>query len=405
MSPMRRQIRSACCRSSTARAGRDSGPSFAPNPPTPLRQLRQSGRTRGRPLRRSSAAEDDIRYRGWAAGYAHPETSDGVVQQGRMAGSRAGCVAALCAVVLLAPWAEAAGPGGAMQGATRRLSMFGLDDFESLAACQTTSSASLLITGGSAAVGSTATCEAQIEAIDNITSIVRDWLDAEPKEACTKKSISRVAEAIAFATATAYSNATLNGETSYDFEGTACASAESKADAFATAFARAVLKEPVNDKTVKTTSDGLCLSGSMSVVFAEAWARTQLEHCLNGVGNFSVEQEAYAKRVQSAMARVIVELASLRCKDNEEVNGYKNELIATSVTPQNATVLVDTFASELAMASGGTLFPCIDDAGKCCGGRGGSDQCPLEQMDGFIFGSPETTSCCCVDELLAFLDS
>ena len=88
-----------------------------------------------------------------------------------------------------------------------------------------------------------------------------------------------------------------------------------------------------------------------------------------------------------------------------EVDGYRDELIATSVTPENATVLVDTFASQLAKASGGTLFPCTQDAKMCCGGNAKSDQCPLQQMDGFIFGSPEATSCCCVEELLAFLNS
>ena len=338
-------------------------------------------------------------------------------------------VAALLSVFVVAVCTEARGVGLRLaqdpNPGPEKLSIgnssFALDDFSDLTSCDVSSSAELIIIGSSAGVASaSASCEAKSDATNAATQQVADFVDktkADPADFCTRQAVEFVAESIGNAFAAAYTLAKL--ELKIEGDGIACVQASAEADAYATAFAKSILRDAVETERsnpadgttyhiIEDGDNGLCLAASLSAVFAKAWAESKVDGCVDGTGDFVDEQISFSRSVQNAIARVVIEIGRRSCADDKDgqarLKAFAAELDANKpyqVDTEAVRVSMSEFSEGVAEASGGTLLQCdSDSSAQCCGTD--TSACQLPREAGFVLKKGEDENCCCIEGLLPF---
>lgn len=312
-------------------------------------------------------------------------------------------------------------PSSAPRRLTRGNSSLGLDDFSDLTACRVSASTNILIVGsGAGGASASGSCEAKIDAAGSVTQQVAEFMAnavTNPGMYCTRDAVMTLAESIGNAVASAYTLARL--ELKIEGTGFACADASAEADSYATAFAKAVLRDAVETERFNPAKDrthmvlggskkALCLAASLSVVFAKAWAESKVVGCVEGTGDFVDEQISFSKSVQNAIARVLLDIAKRPCRRDrdgkmqlkallEELEGNKPYQLDTEATRSS----ISEFLDGVAEASGGSLLQCDTDASaQCCGND--ISGCVLRRKAGFVVHKGAKDNCCCVEGLLPY---
>eukprot|EP00803_Ostreobium_quekettii_P011306 evm.model.scf_21EXC.10 EVM.evm.TU.scf_21EXC.10 scf_21EXC:103031-104086(+) len=291
-----------------------------------------------------------------------------------------------------------------------------LNDFSDLTSCAAQTSASFTLVGsGSASASASASCEAKAESTSAATQAIADFLNGtlnDHPQYCGEEMIVTVAAAVGEAVATAYASAEVSVEVSGS--GTACADASAEADAFAVSLAKAVLRDAVETtrdvgrrrRVMKPGNNSLCLSASLSVVFARAWAQAKASACQEGQGGARDEEESIARSVQQAVARVLVEVARKSCPANNRLRlDAAEQSLGRNYTVDAVAerVAAEEFASGLAEASGGALTQCDANVeAQCCGDD--TSECRLARRPGLTVKSPGGEKCCCLLGLLPYYE-
>ena len=300
-------------------------------------------------------------------------------------------------------------------------SSLAFDDFSDLTSCRVTTGIFLLKKGdGRGAASTSVSCEAKREAVHSVTEKVSEFmsgLGSNPDMYCTRDAVVTLAESISNAVGSAYTLARLQFE--IDGNGVECADLSAEADSYATAFAKAVLRDVVESKRLNSTKNAtnrgtgisrrpLCLATSLRVVFVKAWAETKAVGCVAGTGSFVDEQISFSKSVQNAIARVLLELVKRPCRrgrqGRKELKALMEELEANKsyqVDTKAALISVREFSKGVAQASGGSLLQCDGKtSSQCCSSD--TSGCTLRRKNGFVVHKGAKDACCCVEGLLPY---